>query len=158
MTTPEWQPPAPAEFAGIVSRAAALLVDVGVLLVTWAVLRALPVSGGLGNAVLLVGVAASMLYFPLAWRRYGTTLGMRLLGLRIVRSDDGAKIDARVAILRFIVFLPTLALTVVLVGLVLAVPVVLDRRRRAVHDRVAGTVVIRLPYRGTSDPISPWFQ
>ena len=59
MTTPEWQPPAPAEFAGIVSRAAALLVDVGVLLVIWAVLRALPVSGGLGNAVVLVGVAAS---------------------------------------------------------------------------------------------------
>jgi uncharacterized RDD family membrane protein YckC len=75
---------------------------------------------------------------------------MRLLGLRIVRGSDGSKIDYGVAAVRFAVFLVSVGATFVIVGLLLALPMVLDRRRRAIHDRVAGTVVLRLGYRGST--------
>jgi uncharacterized RDD family membrane protein YckC len=149
----EWGPQAPAQFAGIVWRALALIADVFVLVAWIAGLQGLA-SGALANAVLpAVGAAGLLVYFPLAWGRFGRTFGMVLLGLRVVRAGDGGPIGYAVAFRRFLVFLPCVCLAFVVVGLVFVVPVIIDRRRRALHDRLAGTLVLRVPYSGAS----PWW-
>ncbi len=61
----------------------------------------------------------------------GQTPGMRLLGLRVVRLDDGGRPGLVPAALR----------TALLVLLVPAV--ITDGAGRGLHDRAAGTVVVR---------------
>jgi uncharacterized RDD family membrane protein YckC len=138
---------APPPFAGIATRAVALGIDAGLILVAFASLAALAgliaaLVGGLRPAwlagVLLAGgwmvLAAS--YFVLFWSGAGQTPGMRLLRLR-VRAGTGSP--------------PSLGRSIVrAVGTVIAIvpffagyiPVLFDERRRGLPDFMAGTEVI----------------
>ncbi|HWT16076.1 MAG TPA: RDD family protein [Patescibacteria group bacterium] len=77
--------------------------------------------------------ALTVTYFVISWRRGGQTIGMRAWKIA-VRGETGA-LSLRAALLRVAVgaFLP---------GLLWCL---FDPRRRALHDRVAGTVVLHLP-------------
>ncbi|RAY14359.1 RDD family protein [Actinomadura craniellae] len=103
-------------------------------------------------AATLIGVVLALLYFWLLHARWGQTLGKRLLGIRVVRAVDGGPVDNSQALLRAAVY-------TVLGGfcscffLIDVAWILWDRRRQALHDKAARTVVERAgarpdPYAG----------
>lgn len=78
-------------------------------------------------------------YFVLSWRRGGQTLGMRAWRIRLSPVGSGP-LSWRQATLRFV-----LALGSLLAAGAGFVPCLIRRDRRAWHDLVAGTQVLRLP-------------
>ena len=143
-------------FAGIVTRALALAVDVAAtigihLLLVAAVALVASLVGGLRPQWLvgmLLGLGWILIaggYFVLFWSTTGQTPGMRLFRLRV--RHRGAVPSVGRSIVR-------------MVGLVLAiapfflgfVPVLFDERRRGLPDFLAGTVVL---YEKTGDASTP---
>jgi uncharacterized RDD family membrane protein YckC len=145
--------PAPAApvYEGLVTRAIAFAVDAAII-----DLIALVVGVGLGLAVstltisdnlrvvlVAVGGAAFVVwtvgYFAVFWSTTGQTPGNRLMRLRVCR-EDGAVLSPRRALLRFAALL--LAALPLLAGFL---TVLVDDRRRGLHDMLAGTVVVGVP-------------
>jgi uncharacterized RDD family membrane protein YckC len=77
-------------------------------------------------------------YFSASWATVGATLGMGLLGLRVVRPD-GAPVGPAQAAVRTLVF----SLSVALFGLGF-LGIVFQAQRRGLHDLVAGTAVVHV--------------
>lgn len=147
-------PPAAAQeslqghYAGAVSRFAAYAIDVIVTAglftlglaasafavsiiarhtVTWN--KSSPVVG-------VIFVAWLFAYHAYSWGAFGKTIGMALLGVRVTRAD-GADLSGRRAVGRTLAF----PLSFLFFGLGL-LPILFQRERRALHDFIAGTVVI----------------
>jgi uncharacterized RDD family membrane protein YckC len=72
--------------------------------------------------------------YPLAMS--GRTLGMAVLGVRVVR-EDGADVDTRHAALRVLAF--PLSFIILGIGLLM---ILVERDRRALHDHIAHTAVV----------------
>lgn len=89
---------------------------------------------------ILIGYALLMpLYFIIPWSWRGQTLGM--MGVRImVTRRDGERLSFWRAVLRTLVW----PLSIVPLGLGL-VPMFTDSESRALHDMLAGTVVLEIP-------------
>jgi uncharacterized RDD family membrane protein YckC len=144
------QRPVPAEsskFGGVASRGLALTVDAALAQASFIVIGAsvglvLALAGGLrpgwvdgalagGGWLLIVAF-----YFTVFWSGAGQTPGLRLMGLR-VEGANGASPSVARSLLRF-------------AGLILAIiplgagflPALVDARRRALPDYLAGTVVV----------------
>jgi uncharacterized RDD family membrane protein YckC len=138
-------------YAGIVSRTVALAIDAGTLTVGFAIasgvfglilslFTAVEVSSPgavLGAAGVWSLVVAG--YFVLFWTLTGETPGMRLMALRVIdRAGDPPGLGK--ALVR-------------LVGMILAaIPffagyllILVDDRRRGLHDMLAGTTVVYAP-------------
>ena len=107
--------------------------------------RSFQESGGFDGAALLViitsylcGILVAWLYFAIgdASARQGT-FGKRIMGLRVT-SLDGSKIGFGRSSLRYVGRL--LGVLTMLVGFLIAL---VTPRRRALHDYLAGTVVVR---------------
>jgi uncharacterized RDD family membrane protein YckC len=137
----------PSPYAGAVSRLAAYVVDhiavsllfsVGVaataFLVEIVTGRELDLSGSVPAGTALA--VWWLTYFSVSWATTGTTLGMALLGLRVVRPN-GTPVGAGRAGLRALAF----PLSVALIGLGF-LGIVVHRQRRALHDLIAGTAVV----------------
>jgi uncharacterized RDD family membrane protein YckC len=139
--------PADPGFAGVATRGLALLVDaalaqVAFLVVAGSVGLVLGVAGGLRPGWLagsLAGVGWLLvvaLYFAGFWSVTGQTPGMRLTRVRVATASRETPAPWR-ALVRF-------------AGLILAIiplgagflPALVDRRRRALPDFLAGTVVV----------------
>lgn len=93
----------------------------------------------------LAGVLASMAvgiaYFFVFWVHYdGATPGKKLLGIKIIR-ENGEKISYPVAFIRYIGFLLSSA-TIFFFGLGF-LWVIWDKKKQALHDKIAGTLVVR---------------
>jgi uncharacterized RDD family membrane protein YckC len=155
-------PPAPAPvYEGLVTRGIAFAVDAAIidliaLLVGVGVglaLSILSVSNDLKVALLAFGGAAFVLwtvgYFTVFWSTTGQTPGNRLMHLQVCR-DDGAVLRPRRALLRFGALV--LAALPLFAGFL---TVLVDDRRRGVHDMLAGTVVVGLPEAIASPRRSP---
>jgi uncharacterized RDD family membrane protein YckC len=120
---PPWaQPPEPAgpapglAFGPAGPRLVAYIVDVVIAgiatLIIWIVLGifiGLAAVGGSEGGVIalaLLGALAtfvvSIAYFPFFWVRWGSTPGMRLFRLRVVRDRDGGPISGSQAVLRLL--------------------------------------------------------
>jgi uncharacterized RDD family membrane protein YckC len=84
-------------------------------------------------------------YFVLFWSTAGQTPGMRLMGLRVLTSGGTYP-----GVIRSLVRVIGLGLAIVPLFLGF-LPVLVDRRRRGLHDLVAGTVVL-YDSGGTPDP------
>jgi membrane protease YdiL (CAAX protease family) len=82
---------------------------------------------------------APFTYLVLGWQR-GQTVGMRALDLRLIDAATGARIGGCQALLR----LSGLFYSLLCAGIGL-LWVAIDRDRRAWHDRLAGTAVLRVP-------------
>jgi uncharacterized RDD family membrane protein YckC len=134
------------DYAGVVSRTVAYLVDVfvvGVLTivgVAGAQLVTTVVGAGwrdLARAAAPVFLAAApalfALYNVLFWGLAGRTPGMALLGLRVT-STAGRRVRWMAALVR------ALVLAYFPVG---GLWCLVDRRRQAVHDKLARTLVVR---------------
>jgi uncharacterized RDD family membrane protein YckC len=149
-------PPVP--YAGIASRAVALAVDAAIaqliLLCVGAVLAlvgSLVSDAKLDTAVEAVLAAAAWtlavaFYFVLFWSTAGQTPGMRLMALRVM-GPDGVHPGVSRSIVRVIGL--GLAIIPLFAGFL---PVLFDRRRRGLHDLLAGTVVL---YAGQDPPPEP---
>jgi uncharacterized RDD family membrane protein YckC len=134
-------------YGGIASRAIALAIDMAIANVTVFLLGAmLALIGSLAGGW-SIGTAERVLaacgwafvvgtYFVVCWSTTGQTPGMRTMGLRVVDLRGGHPGVVRS--------------TIRLIGLVLAIiplgagfiPVLVDDRRRALQDFLAGTVVV----------------
>jgi uncharacterized RDD family membrane protein YckC len=155
-------------YAGAVSRLVAFAADVGA---SWGLFTlgaaALSfsiqlVSGtkfSLTNyqiASLVAAVVWEFIYFAYQWSLSGKTIGMAVLGIRVVRTD-GSPIGPRQAVIRTI----TLPLSFLLLGLGF-LGILTNRDRHALHDRLAGTAVVyswdaraaRLRWLAKQDPVS----
>ncbi|HXQ19706.1 MAG TPA: RDD family protein [Acidimicrobiales bacterium] len=135
-------------YAGPVSRLAAAAADtaasVGIfnlllaaVAFAWRVATGHDVSFSHHPAVVdpIFGVWA-LLYAAYPWALSGKTLGMAVLGIRVV-TPDGGRVRPWQAVVRAL----ALPFSVALGGLGL-VGVVVQRERRGLHDFVAGTVVV----------------
>lgn len=136
-------------YAGPVTRLAAFALDQVAIVfsfslttatVAWAV--SLVTSGDveldLSTAwvtVLAYGVWA-FTYFAYPWAVSGKTIGMAVLGIRVVTAE-GAPCNGRSAVLRTLSF--PLGFITLGIGFL---PIIFGRHRRAVYDRIAGTAVV----------------
>jgi uncharacterized RDD family membrane protein YckC len=137
---------APSPFAGIATRAVALGIDTGLILVAFASLAALAgliaaLVGGLRPAwlagALLAGgwLLLAWTYFVLFWSGAGQTPGMRLLRLRVRHAGSPPSLGRSIvrAVGTAIAIVPFFA------GYL---PVLFDERRRGLPDFMAGTEVV----------------
>ena len=81
-------------------------------------------------------LAWPLIYFAYSWAASGKTLGMALVGVRVVRSDRADAGARRVAVRTL-----ALPLSFLILGLGFG-GILLGRQHRALHDVIAGTVVI----------------
>jgi uncharacterized RDD family membrane protein YckC len=148
---------APVPYAGIATRGVALGIDAllahGTALVIAAALGLVAsLFGGVSLDLLeklLAAVAWTLIvgfYFVLFWSTAGQTPGMRLMGLRVV-----TRAGEHPGVVRSIVRVIGLALAIIplFAGFL---PVLIDNRRRALQDLMAGTFVL---YAGTEPPPEP---
>ncbi len=144
---------AAADYTGLVTRAIAFGIDaliidlaaVGVAAIVALALNLLQVPSKLDTALAAVGAVALVLwgaaYFVTFWSTTGQTPGARMMRFRVLapRAERG-RITPRRALVRLIAM--TLAAIPLLAGFFI---VLLDDRRRGLHDRIAGTVVVDAP-------------
>lgn len=79
-----------------------------------------------------------LLYFGWLWKRQGQTLAMQTWKIRLV-SANGKALGSRQIVLRYLLAWPSLLLGGI--GLLWALA---DRDRQFLHDRLAGTRLVRL--------------
>jgi uncharacterized RDD family membrane protein YckC len=104
-------------------------------------LSLLTIPEGVRTAIAAIGAGVALLwtaaYFVFFWSGNGQTPGNRLLGIMVRDAGSLAPLRARRAALRMLV-LPLSALPLC-AGFLL---ILVDRRRRALHDRIVRTVVV----------------
>jgi uncharacterized RDD family membrane protein YckC len=145
-------PPAAPSYQGLVTRAIAFAVDAAIIN-----LVAIGVSGGvalalsvlnfpdsLEPALIALGGAAyavwSIGYFVVFWSSTGETPGDRLMRIRVCSADGGKPPRPLRALVRLVALM--LAVIPLFAGLL---TILVDDRRRGLHDMVAGTVVVASP-------------
>lgn len=78
-------------------------------------------------------------YFVWFWRKSGQTLAMQTWKIKVVCTDGTTPVSLRQALLRYVLSWPSLLLCGA--GILWAL---LDRDRQFLHDRLAGTRVVRV--------------
>ena len=139
-------------YEGLTIRAIAFAVDaalINLIAITVAgavalLLSVLSVPDWVGTTLLAVGGVAFLMwsigYFVVFWSTTGQTPGGRLMRIRVCRARDGAALGPGASLMR-VVYL-TLAAIPLLAGFL---PILVDDRRRGLHDMLAGTVVVSVP-------------
>jgi uncharacterized RDD family membrane protein YckC len=147
--------PASRAYASLQLRIVAFVLDVLVLisfgmLFVAAVLVLLVIDADNGNpsdrAFLISGVILALyfvafvpLYHVLLWSSRGQTVGMMAVHIRVL-SSNGGRVSLWRSALRF--FGRVFSVLPLFLGLLMAL---FDRKRRTLHDRLAGTVVVEEP-------------
>ena len=85
-----------------------------------------------------VNTLLSAAYFIALWAVRGQTLGMMLFNLRIVRAEDGTRLDVVSAVIRYLMLIISFA--VIFLGVIF---VAFDRHKQGWHDKLVRTVVVR---------------
>jgi len=152
------QPPAVAE---MVQRFLARFIDWMIFLIPLLILT--PTSGGagtttgtetdpltLGDTLRLLGMLLTIaVYEVVLTAHWGNTLGKRLLRLKVVRRRDGGPVGWGTALLRWVVQFIAWVPGLILGAVILYLSPFWDStgRRQGWHDKLAGTVVVKLPPR-----------
>lgn len=87
-------------------------------------------------------------YFVFCWVRSGQTLPMKTWRMRLVMRN-GEAVRAPTALLRYLLAIPSMATGA---GIVWAF---FDRDRQFLHDRLAGTQIVRVPAARGAEPEAP---
>jgi uncharacterized RDD family membrane protein YckC len=82
-------------------------------------------------------VVWEFIYFAYQWAVAGRTIGMAVLGIRVVDASSGAPISVKEAVIRTL----TLPLSIVVLFLG-CLGILTNRQRQGWHDRFAGTAVV----------------
>ena len=130
---------APTEFAGAGLRLFAFLLDSLILVAGWLfVLFLIKSEPDSSFSLTPIAIVASALLYPLlGWWLFQATPGMFLTGLRLVATKPSVKPGLWECLLRILAWL----LATLPLGLGLAL-IWRDPRRQALHDRIAGTLVV----------------
>jgi uncharacterized RDD family membrane protein YckC len=159
-------------YAGGVTRLVAFAADIGaswgiftvsLAAITFAIQLVTSQTVDLGKStigaaiVVLSFLVWEFVYFTYQWSLSGKTIGMAVLGIRVV-ATDGTPVSARQAAIRTI----TLPLSFLFFGLGF-LGILLNKDRHAWHDRLAKTVVVyswdaraaRLRWLAKQDPVPP---
>jgi len=136
-------------YAGFVTRLIAWIIDRLVIIavtfvIGWIanfVLNAFPFENDTYRLVvlalaLLFDIAFVLWYFIGLWMISGQTLGKAIMGLRVVRTD-GERLKFRNAVIRYFGYF--LSALLLYLGYII---VLFDNRRQALHDKLAGTIVV----------------
>lgn len=117
-------------------RFAAALLDVAFILLLFGVFIQAG-NAGLSGAVAVLLLLAVLLYHPVVIAAFGTIVGKTLLGMRVIRVRDAAKLGFGAALGRWLLFY------VVPLGSIIAwVGALTDDEHRGWHDKGAGTIVV----------------
>jgi len=155
--------PRPPPYAGVVTRAVALVIDV---VIVDAIALTASVVGGLVLSTLIpgkqsldvptvvAGTAAWLVfvggYFAGFWALVARTPGMRLMGLELVTADGG-----KVGLARALARLGGMVLAAIPFGAGFLLSLV-DDRRQGLHDKIAGTLVLYASPRARgAEPAAP---
>jgi uncharacterized RDD family membrane protein YckC len=145
-------PPAGGDYAGLATRTLAfaldaLVIDGAILFVGLVVglgLSLIEIPKEIVTILTAIGAALavvwSIAYFTFFWSTTGQTPGDRVMRIRVEDAVSGELIRGRRAFLR-ILLLPLSAIPLCAGFLMILV----DRRRRALHDRLVRTVVVYVP-------------
>ncbi|HEY2490286.1 MAG TPA: RDD family protein [Streptosporangiaceae bacterium] len=98
----------------------------------------------------------SFFYDSIQHGLWGQTLGKRALGTRVVSADDRSKISGGTAAGRAAMYalIPVIPLVGTLFSLLNGLWLTWDRRRQALHDKAARTIVVKTSV--PAPPGSPW--
>jgi uncharacterized RDD family membrane protein YckC len=140
------------EYGGRWRRLLAAIIDaLAVYLVIWVV--TVPLVGlstiydgeniARRTAADVIAAVIGFLYYMLQHGRWGRTLGKRAMSLLVVREEDGDAISYGRAAWRLLFSYLLSLLTFGIGNLVDVAWILWDRRRQALHDKVARTVVLR---------------
>jgi uncharacterized RDD family membrane protein YckC len=133
------------DLASFGARFVGLLIDSLILLLCMVPGLALVLTGStplvlLGVVVGIAGFGGATMLYGRAVSRTGQWIGNRVTKTRVVDARNGRMIDTGEAGLRFV--LRYMVSSIFLIGFLMAF---FDAQRRAFHDNIAGTVVIRPP-------------
>jgi uncharacterized RDD family membrane protein YckC len=141
----------PQRYVGLITRALAFAIDAGIInavaIVTAAVVSltfsVVTVPDDVQVVVAAAGGVVYLLwtvgYFVTFWATTGQTPGSRVLRIRVIPAS-GDRLPPRRAVVRFIGL--TLAAIPLFAGFL---PILVDDRRRGLHDMLARTVVVDAP-------------
>jgi uncharacterized RDD family membrane protein YckC len=149
-----YAPPGPGPgvvWGGIGLRFGALALDAVMLVATlFALSLVASALGGTGtsgradSAATAAGIVwwlLVMVYYPTCWYVFGASPGQKVLGLRVVRASTGQDLGIGEVLVRYIIFIfVTVAIPL---GIVSAAMAANDPFKRAWHDDVARSVVVR---------------
>jgi uncharacterized RDD family membrane protein YckC len=118
---------------GFLIRVVARIIDAIILAIIGVALSSID-----ANLAGTLSLPISVIYFVYFWSTTGQTIGHKVMGLRVVRTD-GSSLDVVGAIIRYIG------------AIVSAIPlglgylwVIWDPKKQGWHDKIAGTYVIKL--------------
>ncbi|HET9050915.1 MAG TPA: RDD family protein [Candidatus Dormibacteraeota bacterium] len=101
-------------------------------------------AAAVGGAVLaIVGIAAWLALQIVVPGRFGGTIGMRVLGMWIVREQDGSQIGYGLAAGRLGVYMAISFFSLGIGAAADALLVAFDGRNQSIHDKACSTLVIR---------------
>jgi uncharacterized RDD family membrane protein YckC len=121
-------------YAGFWPRAGALCADT---LVTGGAVYGLQLLVPTGPGSALVGILP-FAYFVALWATTGQTVGMWLVGVRVVRQEDGHRLGFGRSLIRLVGYMVNTATC--FAGFAWAA---VDRRKQGWHDKMAGSYVVR---------------
>jgi uncharacterized RDD family membrane protein YckC len=136
-------------YAGLATRTLAFAADAAIVtVVAWLTggvvalcLSLIGVPGEITTLMAAIGAGLTVLgtigYFVFFWSASGQTPGNRMLGIRVISARSGRPLSPRRAFLR-VLALPLSALPLCAGFLMILV----DDRRRALHDRLVGSLVV----------------
>jgi len=140
------------EYAAFIARFIAYLIDTSIVAVAnvalaFALGTLVGMAGSAGREFLagigiilyfLVFLVLWLVYFPYFWARNGQTPGNMLLKIRVVRAEDGGRMDFVSGIVRLFGYF--VSALVFYIGFIWAA---FDTRHQGWHDKMAGTVVVK---------------
>jgi len=117
-----------------------------VFVIAWGAVAANGSQGSFAGAevaLAIIGFVGGLLAFNMfVVGRLAGTLGMRVLGLRIVRESDGSRIGHALAAGRFGIY-AVFALFSVIGLFIDSIVIAFDQRRQAIHDKACSTLVVK---------------
>jgi uncharacterized RDD family membrane protein YckC len=142
-------------YAGLATRTLAFALDAAVInAIAWLValviglcLSLLDIPAPIENVLAVIGAGLILLwtvgYFTYFWSSTGQTPGNRVMRIRVEDARSGGTIPGRRAVLRFFALL--LSAIPLCAGFLM---ILVDRRRRALHDVIARSEVVHVPATG----------
>ncbi len=126
--------PATTAKAGFWIRFVAFLIDLVLLIIVGAIVRAIFGLTAAGSINFVIGLA----YFIYFWSTMGggQTLGMRAMRIRVVKTD-GSELTLLGSLLRYVGII--IATIPIFIGLIWAA---FDANKQGWHDKIAGTYVV----------------